>query len=29
MFILLLFFVGGYAVGWAIRQVLSRVRPAS
>lgn len=26
---LLLFFLGGYGVGWTIRQILSRVRPVS
>lgn len=29
MIILFLFFLGGYGAGWVIRQILSRVRPAS
>lgn len=27
--ILLLFFLGGYGVGWVIRQILSHMRPSS
>lgn len=29
MILLFLFFVGGYGIGWVIRQILSRVRPVS
>lgn len=29
MIILFLFLLGGYAIGWGIRQILSRVRPVS